>query len=247
MRAPLRRVPHQRVGTALLVAAFVLAAVAAAVRFFAAPEGRTAGASTVGVTLWAGLSGAVSRNAAHTGSGTSGGASGQPAPGSSGRTRASSGLTMPPPVSVAGAAALPSAHVHPGYDTPEDSADGFYQALLSGTPARACAYVATPCPSFGSRPVTGQVTVIEAVPDGSEALVEVTGTICVATSCEPLTDRLMMPAGPGSFSTSWTSLTGGVYGWAASPLPCVQNPATRQWRVKLALNVPPDGTSQPLR
>jgi hypothetical protein len=137
-------------------------------------------------------------------------------------------------VSLAGAAALPSAHVQPGYDTPEDAVDGFYQALLSGTPARACAYVTTSCPSFGSRLITGRVTVVAAVSHGSDALVEVTGTLCVATSCVPLTDRVMMPAGPASFSTSWMGLTSGVYGWAASPLPCVQNPATRQWRVKLA-------------
>jgi hypothetical protein len=137
-------------------------------------------------------------------------------------------------VTVTGAAALPSAHVHAGYNSPEDAVDGFYLALLNGTPARACAYVTTPCPSFGSRPITGRVTVIDAVSHGGEALVEVTGTICVATSCVPLTDRVMMPAGPASFGTSWTSLTSGVYGWAASPLPCVQNTATRQWRVKLA-------------
>jgi hypothetical protein len=141
---------------------------------------------------------------------------------------------MPPPVNVAGVAALASAHVHPGYDTPEDAVDGFYQALLGGTPARACDYVTTPCPSFGSRPITGRATVIEAVSHGSDALVEVTGTVCVTTSCVPLTDRVMMPTGPASFSTSWTGLISGVYGWAASPLPCVQNPATRQWRVKLA-------------
>jgi hypothetical protein len=141
---------------------------------------------------------------------------------------------MPSHVTVAGAAALPSAHVQPGYATPEDAVDGFYLALLSGTPARACAYVTTPCPSFGSRPITGFVTVLGAVSQGAEAQVEVTGSICVGTSCTPLVDRVMMPTGPGSFSTSWTRLTSGVYGWAASPLPCVQDPASRQWHVKLA-------------
>jgi hypothetical protein len=141
---------------------------------------------------------------------------------------------VPAVVTVTGAAALPSAHVHAGYDTPEDAVDGFYLALLSGTPSRACAYVTTPCPSFGSRPITGRVTVIDAVSHGTEALVQVTGTLCVATSCVPLTDRVMMPTGPASFGTSWTNLTSGVYGWAASPLPCVQDTATRQWRVKLA-------------
>ena len=140
---------------------------------------------------------------------------------------------MPSHVTVAGAAALPSSHVQPGYATPEDAVDGFYLALLSGTPARACSYVTNPCPSFGSHPITGFVTVVDAVSRGGEALVEVTGSICVGTSCVPLVDRVMMPAGPASFSSSWTSLTSGIYGWAASPLPCVQDPATRQWHVKL--------------
>jgi len=138
-----------------------------------------------------------------------------------------------PVVTVTGPAALPNAHVHPGYDTAEDAVDGFYQALLSGTPTRACAYATKPCPSFGSRRITGRVAVIEAVSHGAQALVEVSGTICVAASCMPLTDRVPMPTGPASFGTSWTSLTAGVYGWAGSPLPCVQDPATRQWRVKL--------------
>jgi len=123
--------------------------------------------------------------------------------------------------------------VHAGLDTPVDAVDGFYLALLSGTPARACAYVASPCPSFGSRPITGRVTVLDAVSDGGKALVEFTGSICVGTSCVPLTDLVMMPTSPASFSTSWASLTSGVYGWAAAPLPCVLDPATRQWRVRL--------------
>jgi hypothetical protein len=137
-------------------------------------------------------------------------------------------------VSLTGPAALPNAQVHAGYSSPEDAVDGFYLALLGGSPTRACRYVTTPCPSFGSRPIVGRVTVIDAVSRGGEALVQVSGTICVATSCVPLTDRVMMPAGPASFSASWDSLTSGIYGWAASPLPCVQDAATRQWRVKLA-------------
>jgi len=176
----------------------------------------------------------ASRNAAGAGAGSAGGTSGQPGPGASGLARASTAVTMPPPVNVAGAAALPSAHVHAGYDTPEDAVDGFYLALLSGTPARACAYVTNPCPSFGSRPITGLVTVLDAVSDGREALVEVTGSVCVGISCVPLLDRVMMPAGPASFGMSWTSLISGIYGWAGSPLPCVQDPANGQWHVKLA-------------
>lgn len=227
-RLSLRRIPRQRAGGALLVAAFLLLALAASLRYFAVSAPRSGGAGQVGLTPAAGPAGAAGnpgQRPAQTG--------GQPAPGTSGRARASAPMAMPSHVTVAGAAALPSAHVQPGYATPEDAVDGFYLALLSATPARACAYVTTPCPSFGSRAITGFVTVLGAVSQGAEALVEVTGSICVGTFCTPLVDRVMMPTGPGSFSTSWTRLTSGVYGWAASPLPCVQDPATRHWRVKL--------------
>jgi hypothetical protein len=233
MRVRLRRVPRKQVGTALLVAAFVLASIAASLRFFATSSDPATGGATVGLTPAAGASGAASRNASKAGSGSPGSASGQPTPGTGGHGRASAAATIPPPVNIAGAAALPSAHVHAGYDTPEDAVDGFYLALLSGTPTRACAYVANPCPSFGSRPITGFVTVLDAVTDGGQGLVEVTGSICVGPSCVPLLDRIMLPTGPASFSTSWTSLISGIYGWAASPLPCVQDAATKQWRVKL--------------
>jgi putative ABC transport system permease protein len=80
---------------------------------------------------------------------------------------------------------------------------------------------------------TGTVSLLDSVSDGGEALVEVTGTICRAATCVPLLDRVVMPAGPATFRTSWTSLTSGVYGWAASPLPCVRDAATGRWLVKL--------------
>lgn len=224
----LRRIPRQRAGSALLVAAFVLLALAASLRFFAFASPRSADAGPVGLTP-AGPGGAAGNPAGRNSAGTGG----QQAPTTTSRARASAPAVMPSHVTVAGAAALPSAHVQPGYATPEDAVDGFYLALLSGTPARACAYVTKPCPSFGSRPIAGFVTVLDAVSHGGEALVEVTGSVCVGTQCVPLTPRVMMPAGPASFAASWTSLTGGVYGWAGSPLPCVQDPATRQWRVKL--------------
>jgi len=231
-RITLRRIPRRQAGSALLVAAFVLLAVAASLRFFAF-SARPAGAGTTSLTPAAGSSGPAAGNAAHGPSSAHGSSTGQPAPGLSGRARSSVRVVMPLPVSVAGAAALPSAHVHPGLSTPEDAVDGFYLALLSGTPSRACAYVTSPCPSFGSHPITGQVTVLDAASAGGRALVEVTGSICVGTSCVPLVDRVMMPTGPANFSMSWTSLTSGIYGWAASPLPCVQDPATRHWHVKL--------------
>jgi hypothetical protein len=234
MRIPLRRIPRRRLGEALLVAAFLLAALAASLRFFAASSGPAASARAGGLTPAAGPGSAAGPSATGAVASSPGGASGQSASGRTGRARVSAHASVPPPVHVAGAAALPSAHVHAGFGTPEDAVEGFYLALLSGTPARACAYVAHSCPSFGTGPITGLVTVLDAVSHGSEALVEVTGTICVSATCVPLTDRVAMPAGPASFAASWTSLISGVYGWAGSPLPCMQDPATGQWHVKLS-------------
>lgn len=75
---------------------------------------------------------------------------------------------------------------------------------------------------------------MDAVSHGGQALVEVTGTVCVASSCVPLTGRVVMPTSAASFGAAWKGLTSGIYGWAASPLPCVQDPSPRQWHVKLA-------------
>jgi hypothetical protein len=111
--------------------------------------------------------------------------------------------------------------------------DGFYHALLGSTPAQACGYVTEPCPSFGSGHITGNVSIVDAVSDGDKALVEVTGTICRGNNCVPLVDSVVMPSGPASFEASWSSLVSRVYGWAGSPLPCVRDPATGQWHVKL--------------
>ena len=226
---PLRHISRQQAGSALLVAAFVLLSVAAGVRYFGSP-GRPAGAGTTSLTP----AGGSGRSANGPGpSPANGSTTGRPAPRSSARVPAGPQGAQPEPVNIAGAASLPSAHVHAGLDTPEDAVDGFYLALLSGTPTRACGYVTSPCPVFASRLITGQVTILDAVSDGGEALVEVTGSVCVGTSCVPLVDRVMMATGPATFGVSWTSLTSGIYGWAASPLPCVQDPATRQWHVKL--------------
>ena len=232
-RIPLRRISRRQASSALLVAAFVLLSVAASLRYFGSSP-RPAAAGTTTLTPAAGSGSPAGQNAGGTGpTSSAGSAAGHPGQVATGPTRAITHGVLPPAVNVSGAAALPSAHVHAALASPEDAVDGFYLALLGGTPARACAYVMSPCPSFGSRPITGQVTVLDAVSDGGQALVEITGSICVGTSCVPLVDRVMMPAGPAAFSESWTSLTSGVYGWAASPLPCVQDPATGQWRVKL--------------
>jgi hypothetical protein len=188
--------------------------------------------SARGGTALSPAAGQSAGNAGTTGPGSSAGRSGTDR--SAGTADRAGEALGPSQVSVAEAAALPSANVHPGYASPDDAVDGFYHALLGGTPTQACAYVTTPCPSFGSGRITGMVSILDTVSDGGEALVEVSGTICRGATCVPLVDRLEMPAGPASFSTSWTSLISGVYGWAASPLPCVRDTATGRWLVKLS-------------
>jgi hypothetical protein len=219
------RVPLRRAGTALLVAG--LAMVSGAVTLLVvASSPRSAGSVTAGVP-------ASGQSLAARSDGVSSYFS-LPGATPSASTGRGARAAAPPAVTLTGVAALPSTHVHPGYDTPADAVDGFYQALLGGTPAQACAYATNPCPSFGSGRITGNVSIVDAVSHGDRALVEVTGTICRSATCVPLTDLVMMPTGPASFSTSWASLVSGVYGWAASPLPCVRVAATGQWHVKLS-------------
>jgi hypothetical protein len=228
------RVPLRRAGVAVVAAALILVAVD--VTFLhSADSARSAGLGSAGRgagTGQAGLSGHPVDRAGASGPAppaASGGHAGDaPARGTGSR------VSVPPPVTLAGAAGLPSANVHPGYGSPEDVVEAFYQALLGGSPALACAYATQPCPSSVSGSITGRVSVVDAVSDGNEALVEVTGTVCRAATCVLLLDRVAMPIGSASFGASWTSLTSGVYGWAGSPLPCVRNPATGQWLVKLS-------------
>lgn len=223
------RVPLRRAGTVLLVAGLALMSIAVTLLVVASSP-RSAGSGTIG-----GLSPGQTPAARSNGvSGSSAAAPGAgPGPSASDRAQASP-RAVAPAVTLTGVAALPSAHVHAGYDTPADAVDGFYQALLGGTPAQACAYATSPCPDFGSGRIIGSVSIVDAVSQGDEALVEITGTICRSAICVPLNDRLVMPNGPASFSAAWASLMSDVYGWAGSPLPCVQDPATGQWRVKLS-------------
>jgi hypothetical protein len=234
------RVPGRRAGIAVLVAGIALVAGTALVAvdvslLHTASSARPAGASTASRTAEASHSGVADRAADRAGQGAAYGRFYyEPGASTTGPGQASNGAVVRSPVSLAGAAAVPSAHVHPGYATPADAVDGFYQALLGGAPAQACAYATNPCPSPGSGRITGQVSIVDAVSDGAEALVEITGTICRSVTCVPLTDRVVMPTGPASFGLSWSSLTSGVYGWAGSPLPCVRDQATGQWHVKLS-------------
>lgn len=139
----------------------------------------------------------------------------------------------PARVSLAGQAAFPSAHVRPGYASPADAVDAFYTALLAGQRSQACAYVVSPCPSFGSGPLTGRVTIVTTVTDGRRALVQVTGSACNPVSCREVADVVVMPADPAGLPAAWTALLAGTYGFGSSPLPCEQDRSTGRWHVLL--------------
>jgi hypothetical protein len=227
------RIPLRRAGIAVLLAASAIAAIDATL-LHTTSSPQSVNSSPVGRNAATGRAGVSGRPAGPTGAVGSPRASDRrpgdaQAPGAGGR------VNVPPAVTLDGAAALPSADVHPGYATPADVVEAFYQALLGGTPTRACAYATNPCPSSVSGTITGSVSIVYVASDGNEALVEVTGTVCRAASCLPLLGHVVMPTGSvSSFSASWAALTSGAYGWASSPLPCVRDAATGQWLVKLS-------------
>jgi hypothetical protein len=227
------RVPLRLAGIAVLAAASAIAAIDVTLLHTASspPSANSGTAGRNAVTDGAGAPGRAADRARATGapSASAGHPGDATAPGAGSR------VNVPPAVTLTGAAALPSADVHPGYASPADVVEAFYQALLGGSPSRACAFATKPCPSSLSETITGRVSIVYALSDGNEALVEVTGTVCRAASCLPLLGRIVMPTGSASsFSASWASLTSSVYGWASSPLPCVRDPATGRWLVKLS-------------
>ncbi|MEA5456009.1 hypothetical protein SPF06_14835 [Sinomonas sp. JGH33] len=86
--------------------------------------------------------------------------------------------------------APPSPSATPGYATPEDAVDGFFEAELAGDWASVCSYVEPAAQTLclagtsGQGAATGHVTVGTAVVSGSQALVPVTGSLCApSTPC----------------------------------------------------------------
>lgn len=130
-------------------------------------------------------------------------------------------------------AATPSASVMPGFSTPQDAVDGFYQGELAGNWSAVCSYVVPSAQSVclagtsGQGAATGSIGVDRAVIQGTEALVAVTGNICApSTPCTANTDpSLGMPTSASDFSAVYqAAVASGSSGEGAymSPMPCTQ-------------------------
>jgi len=126
----------------------------------------------------------------------------------------------------------------PGYGTPQDAADGLYQAELQGDWAAACSYVTPDIQSLcqdvtsGYPAATGRVTVRGAVTNRNLALAEVTGSICLASNgCSSNFDPAAgMPGGSASFQQVYDKLVASSAS-ILSPVPCVK--IGGKWYVKV--------------
>ena len=122
--------------------------------------------------------------------------------------------------------------VAPGHDTPQDAADGLIQAELSGNQQQACAYfvpsVQASCRGQQPSLPTGSVSVKSAVTSGDQALVAITGKVCVtSTECQTSTDPTIgMPTGSVTFAQAYQKALGGQ---SFTPVPCIK--VNGQWYV----------------
>jgi hypothetical protein len=126
----------------------------------------------------------------------------------------------------------PAASVAPGFGTPQDAVDGFYQSELAGNWGAACSYLDPSAQSLclsgtsGQAAATGSFTVREALIQGSDALVSVTGNICAPGSpCAANTSpSLGMPASASQFQSSYQAAVASSTSSAVtiSPMPCTQ-------------------------
>jgi hypothetical protein len=146
----------------------------------------------------------------------------------------------PAPATGTTQSAAPAAAVTPGFSTPQDAVDGAYQAALAGNWGAACSYLDPADQSLclsglsalgGTLPAaTGSFTIGRAVVQGSEALVSVTGNLCVpSTPCAANTDpSLGMPASPAQFQSSYQAAVASSNSSNSSlpanlsPVPCTQ-------------------------
>ena len=119
--------------------------------------------------------------------------------------------------------------VAPGYDTPEDAVAGLIQAELSGNWAQACSYLVPSSQSACNQQApqlsafTGNATVDGGIVSGSEALVEVTGSMCGSTmGCNSNSDPSAgMPNDQQTFTEAYDQAVNNNNG-GLSPVPCIQ-------------------------
>jgi hypothetical protein len=121
-----------------------------------------------------------------------------------------------------------TASIVPGHATPADAVEGVIQAELSGNLPQACSYIVpskrTVCLNSLNGQTTapaGQVSVVNVVTSGNQALVAVTGHDCVnGTQCQSNTDPTVgMPNGSVTFAQAYNeAVTTGSF----SPVPCIE-------------------------
>ena len=123
--------------------------------------------------------------------------------------------------------------VAPGHDTPQDAAYGLIKAELSGNQQEACNYFvptaqATCRGQQPQLPSGGQVTVKNAVTSGDQALVALTGKVCVQPNqCLNSTDPTIgMPKGSVTFAQAYKKALSGI---SFTPVPCIK--VDGQWYV----------------
>lgn len=126
-----------------------------------------------------------------------------------------------------------SGQVTPGHDTPQNVVDGLIQAELAGDWQTACSYyvpsVQATCTQQAAQAqlsaFTGSATVSGAQISGSEALVEVTGSMCGnSTGCNSNSDPSTgMPNGQATFQQVYDQVrSSSTNSSSLSPVPCIE-------------------------
>jgi hypothetical protein len=158
--------------------------------------------------------------------------------GSSGTS--ASGTSSVPPSSSSSAAAEPAESATPGKNTPEDAVNGLIKGELADNWTLACSYVVPStqptCDQAANQlPVfTGNATVAGDTISGTEALVEVTGSMCsnttgCASNSIPSTG---MPGSQVTFMQAYNQALNNSNN-SLSPVPCIEENGS--WYINASL------------
>ena len=123
-----------------------------------------------------------------------------------------------------------TAEIIPGNCTPQDAVDGLLTSELAGNWTQACSYIVPSSQPACTQqvaqaslpPATGNATVDGAMISGSEALVEVTGTLCVSGGCNSNSyPGTGMPQSQDTFTQVYDQVLSSGSG-SMSPVPCIE-------------------------
>ena len=127
-------------------------------------------------------------------------------------------------------ALAPAPVIAPGHDTPQDAVDGLIQGELAGDWTQACSYSPPEAQAACNQQApqlsafTGNATVDGAMISGSEALVEVTGSMCGnGAGCSSNSDPAAgMPDSQATFQQVYDQLLNSNSSSTFSPVPCIE-------------------------